>query len=58
MLETGVEEEVGVVVECDVLALLNTGSLNNSKLYNRGRIDRSAVAVGYETSAYKRLEQR
>lgn len=58
MLETGVEEEVGVVVECDVLALLNTGSLNNSKLNNRGRIDRSAVAVGYKMLAYKRLEQR
>jgi hypothetical protein len=58
MLETGVEEEVGVVVECDVLALLNTRSLNNSKLNNRGWIDRSAVAVGYKTSAYKRLEQK
>jgi hypothetical protein len=58
MLETGVEEEVGVVVESDVLALLNTGPLNNSKLNNRGRIDRSAVAVGYKTSAYKRLEQK
>jgi hypothetical protein len=49
MLETGVEEEVGIVVKCDVLALLNSESLNNSKLNNRGRIDRSAVAVGLHT---------
>lgn len=46
MLETGVEEEVGVVVESDILALLNCGTLNDSELDNGRRINRSSVAVG------------
>jgi hypothetical protein len=51
MLETGVEKEVGVVVKSDVLALFHTRSLDNPKLDNRGRINRSAVTVGYKWSA-------
>jgi hypothetical protein len=47
MLETGVEKEVGVVVKSDVLALFHTRSLDNPKLDNRGRINRSAVTVGF-----------
>lgn len=46
MLETGVEEEVGVVVESDILALLNCRTLNDSELDNGRRINRSSVAVG------------
>jgi hypothetical protein len=54
MLETGVEEEVGVVVESDILALLNCRTLNDSELDNGRRINRSSVAVGYWESACKR----
>lgn len=46
MLETGVEEEVGVVVESDILALLNCGTFNDSELDNGRRINWSSVTVG------------
>lgn len=53
MLETGVEEEVGIVVESDILALLNCRALDDSELDNGRRINRSSVAVGYWELAYK-----
>jgi hypothetical protein len=51
MLETGIEEEIGIIVKSDVLALFHTWSLDNPKLDNRGRINRSTVTVGYKWSA-------
>lgn len=53
MLETGVEKEVGIVIECDVLAFFYRGAFNNSKLDNGGRINGSAVTVGYRKSVLK-----
>lgn len=46
VLQAGEEEEIGIVVECDVLASLNSLSLDDSKFDNRRRVDRSAIAVG------------
>lgn len=47
LLKTGIEEEVGVVVKGDVLALLDGRTLNDTKLDNRRRVNRSSVAVRY-----------
>jgi hypothetical protein len=50
MLETGIEEEVGVVIEGDVLAIFDSEAFNNSELDNGRRVDGSTVAVGYRKS--------
>lgn len=50
MLKTSIEEEVGVVVESDVLAFLDGRSLDDSQFDNRRRINGSAIAVGYTVS--------
>jgi hypothetical protein len=46
MLETGIQEEVGVVIEGNVLALFESEAFNNSELDNGWRVNRSAIAVG------------
>lgn len=48
LLQARIKEEIGVVVESDVLAFLNRGTLDNAKFNNRWRINGSSVAVSYE----------
>lgn len=47
LLKTGIEEEVGIVVEGDVLALLYRRTLDNAQLDDWWRIYWSSVAVCY-----------
>lgn len=51
MFQAGVEEEVGVVVESNILALFHTGAFNNAQFDNGRRIDRSAVAVSLHSGS-------
>lgn len=47
LLKTGIEEEVGIVVESDVLALLYRRTLDNAQLNDWWRIYWSSVAICY-----------
>lgn len=47
VLETGVEKEIGVVIEGDVLAGFQGLALNDSKFDNGRRINGSTIAIGY-----------
>lgn len=49
MLECGEQEEVCVVGESDVLGVLHGRALEDTKLHNRGRVDRTAVSRGFGT---------
>lgn len=48
LLQARIKEEVGVVVESDILAFFNRGALDNAKFDNRRRINGSSVAVRYQ----------
>lgn len=48
LLQARIKEEIGVVVESDVLAFFNGGTLDNAKFNNGRRINGSSVAVCYE----------
>lgn len=52
MLETGVEEEVGVVVKCDILALFNGRTFDDAELNDGRGINWTAITVGYGILAY------
>jgi hypothetical protein len=63
VLQTSKEEEVGIVVECDILAGLHGLSLDDSKLDNRRRVNGSAIAMGLRscttsTGALRLLKDR
>lgn len=58
LLQTGIEEEIGVVVEGNVLALLDGGTLNDTKFNNRRRVNRSSVAVSCEGVSTRRIPKR
>jgi hypothetical protein len=45
LFKTGIKEEIGVVVESDVLAFFNGRTLNDTKLNNRWRVNGASVAV-------------
>jgi hypothetical protein len=47
VLERGVEEEVGIVSEGDVLGLLDVGALKDAELDNGRRVNRTAVGRCY-----------
>lgn len=53
MLQTGIKEEIGVVVKCDVFAFFDSGAFDNSELDNWRRINGSTVAVGCRKSQYQ-----
>jgi hypothetical protein len=46
MLETGVEKEIGIIVECDILACFKVVALNDSEFDDGRGIDGSTVTVG------------
>lgn len=48
LLQARIEEEISVIVERDVFAFLNGGTLDNAKFNNRWRVNGSSVAVSYE----------
>lgn len=54
LLQARIKEEVGVVVESDVLAFFNGGTFDNAKFNNGRRINRSSVAVRYEGVSTKK----
>lgn len=47
LLQARIKEEVGIVVESNVLAFLNGGTFNDAKFNNRWRINGSSVAVSF-----------
>lgn len=48
LLQARIKEEIGVVVESDVLAFFNRVTFDDAEFNNRWRINRSSVAVSYE----------
>lgn len=46
ILKAGEEEEIGIVVEGDILARLNSLAFDDSQLDDRGRVDGATVTVG------------
>lgn len=50
-LERSKQEEVGVVVESDVLRVLARRELKDAELDDRRRVDRSAIGSGWNALA-------